>query len=302
MKFKIYLMSRYIVLLSSFLIFTGCNHLLYPAERLPYIEAKYIKPPPQDIYISVNETEKIHAWYFAAESKIKKGVVLHFHGNGQNLTTHFQFFRWMTQFGFDYIIIDYRGYGKSSGEQATQEKTVQDGLAAFKYVKENFKNQPLIAIGQSLGSNVLVRTLQDLDSKLYPDLVVLDSSFLSYQAAARSILKQRWFLYPIIPLTYLAISDDFSAKKNIEKTPLIPALFFHGTADITIAAELGKENFDLWRGPKAFVSNEGGVHIAAFGDPRFAPTNKEILLNCFDLVLTKKMDQFNQCSLKSRLK
>jgi uncharacterized protein len=298
MKLKISIMPQFIILLFSFLILTGCNHLLYPAERESYIEAKYIKPPPQDIYISVNDTEKIHAWHFSSESKIKKGIVLHFHGNGQNLTTHFQFFRWMTQFGFDYIIIDYRGYGKSSGAQATQEKTVQDGLAAFKYVKENFKDLPLIAIGQSLGSNVLVRTLQDLDLKLYPDLVVLDSSFLSYQAAARSILKQKWFLYPIIPLTYLAIDDDFSAKKNIEKTPVLPALFFHGTADPLIQMNLGKENFDLWRGSKNFISNEGGAHIAAFGDPRFANSNKEILLTCFEFIVSKKMDQFNQCVLK----
>lgn len=302
MKLITHTMPHFIILHFSLLLLVfanfGCNHLLYPAEREAYIQASYLKPVPTDLSISVNEHEKIHAWHFAAQSKIKKGVVLHFHGNGENLTTHFQFFAWMTQFGFDYIIFDYRGYGASSGDQATQEKTVQDGLVAFKYIKENFKDQPLIAIGQSLGSNVLVRTLQELKPEMYPELVVLDSSFISYKAAARSVLKQKWFLYPIVPLTYLAITDDYSANTNIEKTPILPALFFHGTADNMISAELGKENFDLWRGPKNLILNEGGVHIAAFGDPRFRNQNKEILLRCFDLLITKKADQFTGCSLK----
>ncbi len=298
MKFRMYIMPQFIILLSSFLVFTSCNHLLYPAERSSYIEAKYIKPSPQNIYISVSETEKIHAWHFTSESKIKKGIVLHFHGNGQNLTTHFQFFRWMTQFGFDYIVFDYRGYGQSSGQQATQKTTVQDGLAVIKYVKENFKNLPFITIGQSLGSNVLVRTLQDIDPLLYPDMVVLDSSFLSYRAAARSILKQRWFLYPIIPLTYLAIDDDFSAAQNLKKNPIIPALFFHGTDDVIISTDLGKQNFELWPGPKHLILNQGGGHIAAFGDARFANKNKEILLSCFEQIVAHKISNFNLCALK----
>ncbi len=300
MKFQIAALFRFTILLFSLSVgtafFSGCNHLLYPAEREAYIASKYLKPVPQDIYIPVNETEKIHAWYFPAQSKIKKAAVLHFHGNGQNLTTHFQFFSWMTQFGFEYVIFDYRGYGSSSGEQATQEKTVQDGLAALKYMKDTFKDLPLITIGQSLGSNVLVRTLQDADSGLLPDLVVLDSSFLSYQRAARSIVKQRWFLYPLVPFTYLAIDDDFSAYVQMKKTPKLPAVFFHGTGDTVISPVLGKENFELWQGPKSLVLNEGGVHTAAFGDRRFID-NREILIRCFDMVLSKNIDQFAKCGI-----
>jgi pimeloyl-ACP methyl ester carboxylesterase len=301
MKLQTAALFRFTILLFSLCLstafFSGCNHLLYPAERQAYIAGKYLKPVPQDIYIPVNEAEKIHAWYFPAQSKIKKGAVLHFHGNGQNLTTHFQFFSWMTQFGFEYVIFDYRGYGSSSGEQATQEKTVQDGLAALQYMKDTFKDLPLMTIGQSLGSNVLIRTLQDADSKILPDLVVLDSSFLSYQQAARSIVKQRWFLYPLVPFTYLAIDDNFSAYVQIKKTPPLPAVFFHGTTDTIISSDLGKENFDFWPGPKTLVLNEGGAHTAAFGDPRFIDS-REILIGCFDMVISKSMDQFAKCDQK----
>jgi uncharacterized protein len=291
---------RFWLLASWIFVLTACNHLLYPAVREPFISKKFLAPPPQELAITVPNTDHksyLHAWYFPAQSKIKKGFVVHFHGNGENLTTHFNYFRWMTTLGFDYLIFDYRGYGQSSDEQATQEKTVQDGLAVFNYIHQQFAPTQLVAIGQSLGSNVLVRTLQEIPLDHQPQMVVLDSSFTSYQSAASSALSQRWFLYPLIPLAYLAIDDTFSAQKTYDKTPKIPALFFHGTKDTLINKENGIENYEMWPGPKALVLNEGGLHTSAFGDQRFINSNKEILLNCFSYIIEKRTADFTDCAL-----
>ena len=281
---------KFIFLLSCGTLFS-CNHLLYPADRQPYVLQKSLKPVPQDLYIPVyNETAEpnLHAWLFPAQSKIKKGLVVHFHGNGQNLTTHFLFMSWITDFGYDYLIFDYRGYGSSSDESATQQKTVEDGMAVFRYVSEKFKGLPVIAFGQSLGSNVLVRTLQELNKKnlkaQLPAFVVLDSSFLSYQKAASSVLGQKWFLYPLKPFAYLLLSDEWSAAQEVKQTPPLPALFFHGTADITINYELGKENFELWPGPKVFSTQEGGGHTSAFSENRFVDS-RSVFLKCAEMAL-----------------
>lgn len=286
------------IAIGSLLALSACNHLLYPATREPFISKKFLSPALQEINIDIPGTETksfIHAWYFPAQSPTKKGLVVHFHGNGENLTTHFNFFKWVTMFGFDYLIFDYRGYGQSSDEEATQEKTVQDGLAVFDYIHKNLKPTKIVAIGQSLGSNVLVRTLQDLNPNLLPDMVVLDSSFTSYKAAARSVLTQRWFLYPLVPLSYIAIDDTFSAKKTYDKTPKIPAVFFHGTGDVVIKPENGIENYNLWPGLKALVLNQDGWHTSAFASPKFIKSSKEIFLNCFSMVNTGKLDQFSNC-------
>lgn len=291
--YKIWLILGWIFVLSS------CNHLLYPAVREPFMSKKFLVPEPQELVISIPNTDNksyVHAWYFPAQSKIKKGFVVHFHGNGENLTTHFNFFKWMTQFGFDYLIFDYRGYGQSSDEDASQEKTVEDGKAVFNYIHKQFAPKQLMAIGQSLGSNILVRTLQEIPPDELPQMVVLDSSFTSYQAAARSALTQRWFLYPLVPLAYIGIDDTFSAAKTYDKTPKLPALFFHGSADTLIKKENGEENYEKWPGPKAFVMNEGGGHTSAFGDPRFVSSSREVLLNCFSFVLESKQNKFAECA------
>lgn len=292
---------RIIPTLGMALLLTGCNHLLYPASRESFIDKNFLKPPPTDLTIPLMappENSYLHAWYFPAQSKTKKGLVVHFHGNGQNLTTHFGFFRWVTNFGFDYLIFDYRGYGQSSDESASQKKTIKDGEAIFDFIHKNFKPKKVIAIGQSLGSNVLVRTLQDLNPTLYPDLVVLDSSFTSYKAAARSVLSQKWFLYPLIPLSYIAIDDDFSAAAQMNKTPALPAIFFHGTADTLIKKENGIDNFNRWPGKKVLVLDEGGAHTSAFGDPRFMNKNKDILLSCFSFIEKNDLNHFEDCAKK----
>ena len=264
-------------------------------KLLLFIDKKYIKPKePLDVWIAVNSKEKLHAWYFESSVSKKKGQIVHFHGNGQNLTTHFLYFKWAVDLGFDYYIFDYRGYGQSSGEQATQEKTVQDGEAALRYVKSKNPQLPLIAIGQSLGSNVLARTLQEIEPTFYPQFVIFDSSFLSYQAAARSILRQQWFSYPLIPFTYLVLDDSWSAYAKKTESPVIPAVFYHGEQDFVIRSALGKEAFDNWKGPKIWISDLEGTHTAAFGDPRLASKNKEIFLNCFEAALNNVL-AFDKC-------
>ncbi len=73
--YKLWLMT----LLASTWIFvlTGCNHLMYPAVREPYMSKKFLVPPPEEVIIYIPQTENksyLHAWYFPAQSEIKKGL------------------------------------------------------------------------------------------------------------------------------------------------------------------------------------------------------------------------------------
>ena len=284
----------------SALFLTGCNHLLYPGSRHAFVDPAAIKPTPIDLTVYHDSPESgryVHAWYFKSRTQPAKAIALHFHGNGQNLTTHFMFFKWLTDYGYDYIIFDYRGYGVSSDASADQKKTVEDGLAAIRYVKKNFSHLPLITIGQSLGSNVLMRSLQELnklnESSSFPELVVLDSSFMSYRKAASSVLGKKWFSYPLKPLAYLAIDDDWSAYVAKEYTPQLNALFFHGTQDRIIDLSHGEEAFKNWPGKKFFIPQAEGDHTSAFGDERFKKS-KEILIKCIEQSLKDK-NQFELC-------
>ena len=286
------MLSRITVLI----VMTGCSHLLYPGDRFPYLIPEQIKPHPVDLKIPVlnsSTNESLNAWYFSTPQKKRNGLVVLFHGNGQNLTTHFFFFKWIIDYGYDFLIFDYRGYGASSGEQASQQKTVEDGISVIDYIHKNFADVPLITIGQSLGSAILGRSLQELKkenrTEMLPRLVVFDSSFISYQSAARSTLSQRWFLYPLKPFTYFVIDDDWSPKATLKNQPVLPALFFHNEGDPMIHMDLGQEAFDSWRGPKFLIKDKDGGHTSAFADPRFVE-NRVTLIRCLDFVVNKKQN------------
>lgn len=280
------------------LLMMGCNHLLYPADRFPYLIPDQIKPKPQELQIPIlNTAEHLHAWYWPSQSTQRKGIVVHFHGNGQNLTTHFMFFKWIVDFGYDYLIFDYRGYGASSGDKVNQQQTVEDGIAVFEYVKKQYPDLSVIAAGQSLGSAVLGRTLQEINAsgrrELLPKFVIFDSSFVSYQDAAKSVLKQKWFLYPIIPLTYFVLSDEWSPLKRVQDQPDIPAIYFHNSNDHIIRIELGEKAYEIWKGPKLFVRDENGSHTSAFGDPKFLNRKKQ-LIDCLEKVI-QQGNGIDQC-------
>jgi fermentation-respiration switch protein FrsA (DUF1100 family) len=81
-----------------------------------------------------------------------KGTVVHLHGNAQNMSAHFSFTSWLPQAGFNLLIFDYRGYGKSGGTPS-RAGLVLDSIAAIRYVQNrpNIAPNRVILLGQSLG-------------------------------------------------------------------------------------------------------------------------------------------------------
>ena len=89
---------------TALLMGCGCTSLYYiPSKRIyPYYKAE--RYPPEDIYFASGDGTRLHAWYFAADKDKcpkAKGLMLHFHGNAQNLSTHYQFLHWITEECFD---------------------------------------------------------------------------------------------------------------------------------------------------------------------------------------------------------
>jgi alpha-beta hydrolase superfamily lysophospholipase len=238
---------------------SGCSSLLYYPTPQTYIDVNKLEFKPDDVYFTAEDGTRLHAWYFHAKNP--KGTVIHFHGNAQNISTHFFFFYWMVKAGYDYFIFDYRGYGLSDAKQPDPECTVRDGKAALRWIAQNRrKDIPLIVLGQSLGSAIALRSAGELSDEVKFDAVVIDSGFVSYKAAAQKIMARSWLTWPFQWLPELVLSDRFGAKDYVRKIAPRPLLVIHGTNDPTIAFSLGKKLFDLAGEPKEFWTIEGGRH------------------------------------------
>lgn len=249
----------------TFLI-TSCSHLFYQPDAFLYTEKQKIQKYFKEVEIPGSEG-KIIAWTFSnpnLKPEQKKPVhILLFHGNAQNVSSHFYSLFWILEQGYDYTIFDYPGYGGSEGEP-TRQTTTQSGIEVYRWLKKNFPQQKFLIFGQSLGGNISVYSA----SKIAPDPqlcgLAVESTFLNYHTVARRLLAQNWFTWLFQPIAYVLVSDSYSASEGISQLHSIPLLVMHGDRDPIVGFENGRDVFEAASEPKSFIEVKGGQHIDAF--------------------------------------
>lgn len=220
----------------SCLFLTSCTSLIYQPDNYLYAHPDQFKIKFEAFSIPSKDGTTLSAWRLLSKEKNPKNLVLYFHGNAQNLTSHFVNAAWMTEFGYDVIIFDYRGYGLSAGKPNPQG-VAEDGLAFMDYAyneykKGNFKNY--IIYGQSLGGAIALKSLEDFSHRDEVALLVLDSTFLSPREVAREKTNR---------VLALLISNDFTADPKLTHLTM-PVLSIHSTADFVIAYKLGQDLYN----------------------------------------------------------
>ena len=228
-----------------------------------HYDPKQLGLVPEDIEIEVAPKVKIHGWYLKSSVKKPKGVLVFFHGNAQNLTSHYVTLSWILKEGYDYFIWDYRGYGKSQGEPHPQN-TVEDGKAVIKYIYNKNPKLPLFVFAQSLGGAIGMRSVIDLKGEIPIRALIVDSTFESYKSVGSDVLSHHWITWLFQPLAYLVLSDKYSPKGKVPEVSPIPLLVMHGTKDAVVSYKFGEQIFQDAKDPKEFWTIENGTHIDSF--------------------------------------
>lgn len=250
-------------LLLVFVSLLGCSNMLYYPTPIKYIHEKSLKYPPQEINLQNKDKEDLVAWYFEAPKNIRKNTTLiFFHGNGQNLSAHFLSLYWILEYGYNFLIFDYEGYGPNAG-QPNPQNTVETGQLAIKWVSENRPKDKMAIFGQSLGGNVALRTLSE-NTSFIPCHVTIESSFLSYKKIAQSVLNRNWFTWPFQFLAYILLSDKYAISSRLQSLPQTHYLVLHGKQDEVVPFKFGAELFEALPDNKKFIEIPDGKHSNAF--------------------------------------
>ncbi len=111
------------------------------------------EPSAHDLLIPVAENVVIGARYHSAASNAV--TILFFHGNGEIVDDYYELGAVYNQIGINFLAVDYRGYGKSTGRPSTSAM-LTDCHVIFNFVtdwlKEHGHSGHLIVMGRSLGS------------------------------------------------------------------------------------------------------------------------------------------------------
>lgn len=261
-----------LVLLLSFILFSGCSSLFYYPDRMLYAEPKTLGLKAEEVHFVSTDGTKLMGWFFPAQleknQKVSKGIVIQFHGNATNMSNHFLSLVWLVKEGYDFFTFDYRGYGRSEGKPEP-EGTARDGVAALRQalvLQKKSQSPRLIVIGQSLGGAIVMRSLQDLGTEITPSLVVLESTFVSYQKIGQRILARHWYGWPFQWMSYLVLSDHYTGQEWLGnyKGALV---ILHDELDPVVPFACGEDLRNLSvRASQEFWTRKEGEHIAAFLD------------------------------------
>ncbi len=257
-------MARRFVFGLLLLLTTGCSGMLYYPTQQLYSNPIKLGYKLENLSLPLGQDDaKIHAWLLKApETKTPKAVVFFFHGNAENLSSHVLSSLFLLKAGYEVLIFDYPGYGLSTGDPSP-ESTVKAGRLYLDWLKLNRPNVPWIVLGQSLGGAVALRVLGDTPKDIPVKLVVIDSSFLSYQKVGRKALAGTWITWPFQWMAWLVLSDKWAPESVLSEISPRPLLVIHGTEDKGVPFELGEELFEKAGEPKTFWKIEGGQHIDA---------------------------------------
>ncbi len=189
------------------------DKLIFQSVKLSENHQFYFNIPFDEYMIKTIDNEQINTLHFKTENTKPLGLIVYFHGNADNLQRWGEYAIDFTKLGYDVLMIDYRGYGKSSGTP-NEQSIYNDAELIWTWSKEKFKYPKWILYGRSLGAAVA----SHLAIKTNPDLLGLETPFDDLNGATAAYL---------IPFR---LKYKFSTKENISKSDC-KKFIIHGSRD-----------------------------------------------------------------------
>jgi pimeloyl-ACP methyl ester carboxylesterase len=121
-----------------------------------------------------------------------RGVVFYLHGNSGNLQDWFVNTETYRRANFDLVMLDYRGFGKSTGRITSEAQLHADVEAVWRDVAPRYQGRRVVFQGRSLGTGLTAA----LAAKMQPDLTILVSPYSSMAALTR--LHYPWVPAPVL--------------------------------------------------------------------------------------------------------
>jgi fermentation-respiration switch protein FrsA (DUF1100 family) len=255
-------------ILMLFLGLTGCSSMLfYPEPGLPFTPDK-ARLEYRDVNLVAADGTRLHGWWLPAKAGVPvKGTVLHLHGNGGNLSWHLGGSWWLPEQGYQVLMLDYRGYGRSEGEPALPA-IYQDIQAAFDWLDQapEVQGKPLVVLGQSIGGALAVHYLAEHpQQRANLKALILDGTPASYRDVARYALGTSWLTWPLkTPLSWL-IPDRESAINGLSRLAGTPMLIFQSMDDTLVPLDNGIRLYQAAPPPRVLQLTRGG-HVQTFAD------------------------------------
>ena len=220
-----------VAVVSIFLYFFQERFLFHP-EKLPKdFVFQYENQQVEEYNLELPDGAVINGLHFKSENP--KGLVYYLKGNSKSIKGWGKFAVDFTLHNYDVIMIDYRGFGKSTGK-LSQESMKRDALYVYDKIKEKVKENRIIVYGRSLGTGLATKVA----SMNNPKALVLACPYFSMSKNAKRYLPliplglvmryrmptYKWMKYVDCPINILHGTNDrvIKFKSSIQLSKLKP--------------------------------------------------------------------------------
>jgi hypothetical protein len=197
----------------------------------------------QEVQFLASDGTPLSGWWIPANRP--RGTVVYCHGNAGNIGSHAHVAPEFFRRGFNLLLWDYRGYGRSGG-RPSEKGIYDDARAAFDAAEAMSGKLPVLVYGNSLGAAIAVQ----LATERPVAALIVQGAF-----ASAVDMAQRW--YPNLPI-YRVLSVSYDSAGKVSTLKGLPKLFAHSPSDEVVPFQSGRILHASAAAPKSFVMLSGG--------------------------------------------
>ena len=269
-----FLASSGIAAVGSGLLYFKQNELIYPRGMPPGSRTEV--PTPAQFHMSNAESlelptpdgETLHAYLLRPpNTSLRKDItILSFHGNAGNIGHRLPIGKVLSEsLGCTVFMLEYRGYGKSTGDPDEDGLTI-DAQTALNYIRAqgDLKDTKLIIYGQSLGGAVAIKLVEDNQHQGDIAGVILENTFTSIRKLIPTVFPPAKFIARLC-------HQNWTSEETLPKiTTHIPFLFLSGLKDEIVPPAMMKVLYDVCKvRPKIWKTFDNGNHNSTVAEPGY---------------------------------
>ncbi len=249
-----------IVLLTVVAYFVQDKFIFKP-EKL-HVDFKFSYDVPfEELFFDIEPGVRINGLHFYVKDPL--GLILYFHGNSRSIKGWAKYARDFYRYGYDVVLVDYRGFGKSTGKRS-EAKMLSDMQFVYQRLAQQYHEHHILVYGRSIGSGFAAK----IASENSPRYLILDAPYYNFKKVVKRFL-------PLLPVKYVLRyhlrTDRWIRHVNCH------TYIIHGTKDWLIPVRHSEKLQQLNPGKITLLRINGGGHNNLPSFPEYHNFIRDIL-------------------------
>jgi alpha-beta hydrolase superfamily lysophospholipase len=219
----------------------------------------------KDINIPISQNSNLNIVQFLSTDTSTKGVVLYFHGNKKNISWYAQYPPYFTKHGFEVWMIDYPGFGKSTGK-FTEQNLYDWSDYLYQFALSKISADSIIIYGKSMGTGIAAHLASVQPCKK----LILETPYYDFPSVIKHYL-------PFYPANWM-IHYKIPTHQYIQNVKA-PVTIFHGTDDNVIRYSNAEKLKPFLKPVDEFITIKDGKHNNLFKFKKTIEKLDSILIN-----------------------